>query len=231
MASRRSREVFVVWFGVLLSGCALLAPAEVALRYRVSAVISAFGSEYHSSQVWEMKASERAGPGVHFFQTSVRGEALPFQLPQGAVAFLLRRSRGNSTQGYGDFPQQCFDESLSTVDAFNAFHGPCVIVEGLPVLVLSTQPDVPASFKVVEPLASGPKSCREVCIVSVSVERTDEPVSSGLVRILPWLEALSPDANILSGLVKDAVPIERGYLPHLYAQDFSTEVSARVSDQ
>lgn len=216
---------------LVIGGIAFLAyrsfadSSSVTVNYRVTATFVVDQQQVTASKVWSLTAAQKIGIGSNFTATPVRAEALEATLSDGRTAFVLRRARTTSSTEYGGYPRQCADQTIPTLEGLREWQGACLVSEPqFPVIAISREPSDPDSFQAFAPtLVADATECRDVCIVRIAVERTTDPLTTGILERLPWLAERRPADVIVSSnlVVKPA-----GQPQNLYARDFSTELSA-----
>ncbi len=182
--------VAVLFF--LLSGRAAFAfplRDEVSVTFKVTVSVLQNGKAYTGSKVWMMLAWQDHvlldNYGMHW---KIFGEAIPIQLPSGGRMYFLKRSpRETTTETFGDFPASCLQDSIA-VDgpkALVSFVSPCDIDIVDPLIVVAG--NTADSVKRLPISITKNHECLELCLESVVIERSSDPVSKGIVEDLPWL--------------------------------------------
>lgn len=221
---------------------------SATLNYEVRVTLSFDGVIREGRGVWRMKYTH-----TNMLLVQVRGswvvwgEAIPIEGPDGVTYFVLRKPASwdkppspndGSGPGAGAYPVQCqhrlADRLSSMVDALKRFEGPCLARAHPHIVTLSDKTDPktvePVLYNDVSPAWEGafdtPKSDwdTDIEVLSVVVQRVNEPVTTGLSDQLPWLKTMSPYAQLETG----EPLMETGFRWHIgsyYALDFSTEAS------
>ena len=186
---------------LVLAGCG----SKTSFRYKLTLSVDTPDGVKAASTVVEMKFHEVSIP-ERGTQTTVTGEALYLDLGPGNRPLIAligkafenpssRRRRYWTISGpdpffvlrlYGD--EQPAKDMLEAVERFATWRGPRVIeIEDLPDLVTFTDITDPRSVKRVEPHSLATALGRDVRWKSMTLEITDEPLSTGIEKRLPWL--------------------------------------------
>ncbi|MDP2781877.1 hypothetical protein [Devosia sp.] len=202
---------------------------EVAdIRFRVHAEFVDGETPYVGSGVWELHIEQ----GRFLAQTrfvSVRGEAIELNGPTNRHLFLLRRSSdGLAGLHYGAFPLECSDgTSRTNVELIASlrenFSGPCSLDQARPLLVELAVVDDPRTLRRVPYVRASTEVCEGLCLKNLWIERTDEPITTGIENVLPWLGQYSYGmTDVVSGDLPKIQRTEEVLI--LRAIDFSTEI-------
>jgi hypothetical protein len=211
---------------VFLAAASLAAcsrPDATVVNYDIAVTALVDGNEVTRHAVYETRLLSPPPLGVPFIQYRTRGEAIRLPLEDGRVFYVLKRGRGqDSTVDFGFYAQNCIYDVAGTADfrtKMEAFQGPC---EGLPppeVVRFADERD-PASLQVVRFTSFGPR-CVNYCL-RIVVQRSAEPVTTGIEKHLPWLTLGTGGSPIGTG--EDAVAL---FPDKFYNIDFSTEIQWR----
>ncbi|MGV8856299.1 MAG: hypothetical protein ACOH2L_16850 [Devosia sp.] len=205
--------------------------SEVAdIRFTVHAEFYDGETPYVGSSVWELHIEQ----GRFLAQTSfesVRGEAIQLKGPGSRHLFLLLHS-SEDAQGLpvGTFLRKCTGGSFRTnvemiANLRENFSGPCSLDQALPLLVEFAMLDDPRTLRRVPYIRESGGSCDGLCLARLWIERTDEPATTGIVRIVPWLTRLEySTAEIVTGKKIVALAPDSKILMRV---DFSTEISGK----
>jgi hypothetical protein len=203
---------------------------EGYIRFAVHAEMSDGDTPYKGTGVWELHVQQV--PLGSSMGLRVRGEAIRLQGPGYRNLFLLRKGVGpNSGPTGGGYPILCGDGTSRTNFEFIAklrdqFIGPCEI-DAHPMLVEAANPLDPATIKPLVYTQQQKGPCDGLCLRKLWIERTDEPVTTGVKYVFPWLEGLEFSASeIVTGKKIFALAPDSKILMRM---DFSTEVTGRDS--
>lgn len=207
----------------------LVSSEETRVPFTVHAKLLDGTMVYEGEAVWELHLRQ-AHAFSHSLNRSVRGEAFQLVGPEGRNYFLLRVPReGGSSLTYGDYPMRCVPgrprtnfELIKNMES--SFEDPCVLDDRSrpPQLVEISDLHDPTTIRPVPYTLSGTDACHDMCL-EVWVERTDEPISYGILDKLPWLRAFKYG---MTDVVTGAVPKSgRAVMTTINLVDFTTEFS------
>lgn len=183
----------------------VLVGAEATIRYRIHATVEIEGETYRGSSVWEAHL-QQARALTFTRHVAVRGEALMLRGSGERNLFFIRRAiGGNGSESYGAFVLDCIPgnppsgpELIEVLD--RDFKGPCHIKRELPTLIEMPDLTDPSSAKRLPYRYAANWPCSSTCLKEFWIERTGEPVTTGLKQILPWLAGLKePVSDIVTG--------------------------------
>ncbi len=232
-----------VWFAalgvVLLAGCDDGAPDY---RYRLTVEVETPEGLKTGSSVIEVEQNlGRAGgsPANSQIYRKVRGEAVAVDMPDGRTLFALLRSESDNewaetvmdrvsppSRRGSDGP--LFDGPLQLkgeVDVPRTYPAYAWLEErsAYPMLVTFGDIDDPTSVEEVDPDDLAATFGEGVVLKRVTVELTNDPVTTGIEERLVWLSAVGFSRGSLVGnppkYLSDAKPIDR-----VSPSDFSTEL-------
>lgn len=206
---------------------------EAELTFSVSATVEVDGQMYSGTSVWHMRNWIVKFPARSPVYSEVRGEAIHLT-GGGRNLFILRKAvGGGSGTTYGDFPESCAAIQASPRQHLlpwlrEEFTGPCELIGVARVLfpVLVEVPDLsrPESARELTydvPAQAG-GSCLSPCLVSLTVERSDGRISTGIEELIPALAGLATGmASLETGETVSWHPETVGSFVLL---DFSTEL-------
>ena len=213
-------------FGLL----SLIAPSwgampgsQVSFNYRITATLTLGDKVFTGSSVWRMSARKQPTVGGDRTVYEVHGEAVALTHGTETLLMLRRDAKGFSTLAYGAFPRFCDKSSKAPIlEKLAAFAGPCSIRSVKPEIVSFSNPNDPTTLLEFPYGNLEMEECNSNCL-AITVERTDDPVTTGLENRLPWLKL----GTIVSEVGTDITP-KNGALLSLPGRfnniDFSTEV-------
>mgnify|MGYP003576996554 CR=1 FL=1 len=188
----------------LISGCSNA--AEV--HYRVTVEIEDNGERRSGSSVWSWKLSEPTVALASAYDGEFRGEAVAVDIGDG-VLFALLRDEDNNPGTVQMWPERLFADlgsgSGDRVRSLRQIAGNVGAVRELPrfrpaisdsrpptvqypMLVRFRDLGQPESLERVDPAALDGAFGAGVRLTRITVEITDDPVTTGLRSRLPWLE-------------------------------------------
>lgn len=169
-------------------------------RYRITVEVDTLQGLRTGSSVWESSVEEGNGLGDNSIGLRARGEAVPIDLPGGTLFALLRghdmeltyptdaldtqytrvhQLRPKPVGGWKDVRKQVAENRQPlTLDADN-----------YPLLVRFRDLDDPASIEKVDPNDLAASFGPGVRLRRIMVRVTDEPLTEGIEKRLPWLPA------------------------------------------
>ena len=208
-----SADVLPVWScGVtltLLGACT----EKAGVRYRVTVEVNDGGRTAKGSGVWETGVIRRAGIFGSAYRVFFRGEAIPVRLANGSHLFYIPAAYPPGGPGdAGELPFRLFSDALSShnlepvesVQTLQKLRGqrrsvPC-LEYGEPrpqdqnapneclMLAYATGLEDPKLFHGIEPGHLKDIGQNTVSIRKVDVQITDEPVTTRLAAMIPWLK-------------------------------------------
>ena len=174
----------------LLSGCR----SPKSYRVRMIVDVETPGGIRSGSAVFEIRAVRNAAtlPDERASSSTLRGEAIAIDLPGGRTYFALLRPARGAFEMQGPITAALDPEYRGGSESFLAslerLSAPAMVgrsaalpSESWPLLVTFRDPAVPAS---VGPPEAGTQ------IRAVRLVVTDEPVTTGIERRLPWVDGL-----------------------------------------
>jgi hypothetical protein len=177
-------------------------------RYRLTVEVDTPEGLKTGSSVIEVatsRGSEFAIPSPRALSYKVRGEAVTVDLGKRGLMFALLRSEHLSDWASGAFeamvPSRSIDEEMKIDDVYGerraralALKGPQVVPRwreptrsGYPMLVRFTDITNPATIEKVDPDNVAESFGKGVALKRITLERTDEAVTTGIVKRLGWL--------------------------------------------
>lgn len=185
------------------------AQAESSINVLVTATAKIDGGIYAGTSVWNITLQRVPAIGYQTIKSPVRGEAVEIRPGKGQPIYVLRRYGLPSIEQ--SFWRACLPNKGDVLALLNVFKGPCDI--GRPLAVTFADPENPSTVQRV----SNDAECAKFCLLSVEMTRTDKPITTGLVKDLPWLSRGGEFSPI------DPSETERPD-QRVYNVDFSTEV-------
>lgn len=226
---------------LLLAGCAFAEDTAPDYRYRLTVEVETpEGLKAGSSVIEVQQTLVRAGssPAHHAVERRVRGEAVAVDLHGGKTLFALLRSDNDIDWASRVFirlarqRKQAFEESLDDVLEVKGEQTlprmwPAVSTiperSAYPMLVTFSDLTKPSSVAEVDPDDLAATFGEGVKLKRITVELTDDPVTSGIEERLGWLEEVGRARGSLipnpSRYLSDSQPIER-----VSPNDFDTEL-------
>lgn len=205
--ARRGVIGLVAGLAAVLGSCGLLGgPAEV--RYRVTVEVIDNGIVRSGSSVWSWQLNEADLPLATAYDGKLRGEAVAVDMSGGRTLFAIlrgadgqsgmaellperlfgdigRASRGEETQFSPDRVADLRDIASREGEAATL---DCAAHPGwCPMLVSFADIDNPASVKQVQPGNLAATFGPGVRLKAITVEITDDPVTSGIEKRLGWI--------------------------------------------
>lgn len=203
--------------------------AENTFSFRVTINVEHNGALYSGSKVWSIRAWAATSPiSLRQARWSVVGEAIPVDVGDlGRLYFLKRDASNFSTDTFGGFVTRCAQIPYEAkydigkyVESLSNLASACSVDQVAPIFVRAgstaeSVSDVPI------PWTDG-KVCAATCLISIIVDKTDEPVSRGIADELPWLKQTSIPTARIGGPDQRAGGVQATYPPY-YRQDFINE--------
>lgn len=213
---RLGRTLWLALAAVFVAACDDGAPDH---RYRLTVEVATPAGVRSGSSVIAVEQTlgrSAMNPAGQAVQRRIRGEAVAVDLPGGRTLFALLRSEENSDwAGYimqwlaPDRPGDGFAEALDDMLALEG-RGPIAVprtleilrgrppVSAYPMLVTFDDPADPTSVQPVDPDDLAATFGPGVALRRVTVEMTDDAVTSGIEKRLGWLSgypepSLKPD--------------------------------------
>lgn len=219
-------------------------PAEV--RYKVNVEVDDNGTHRSGSSVWSFQLRKPTLALASPYDAKFKGEAVAVDLGNDNVLFaLLVDEDGNSSTGKM-WPERLFEDLSSGSErirnirriasnaglsrelpryrpAISSSREPMV---QYPMLVRFRELDRPESLEAIAPDALDQAFGAGVKLKRISVEITDEPVTVGIKKRLPWLEEVGRIRGTLipnpPRRLKDAKPVQM-----VSSSEFTTELYKR----
>ncbi len=208
----------------LLGGCDWsLAPS---FRFRMTVEVQTPQGPVSGSSVLEIQANRQTDlmTGGNTVGVDLTGEAVAVDLPDGRTLFAVLRLADQKIDDLPTVVMKTLDPQFDYDRADSAMRiargrgaeGPVALSpEAYPLLVMFADIADPTSVERVDPAAIG--------VTRITLETTDDPVTTGIERRLAWLEAVGRERGALkpshSRYLKDAKLINR-----VRATDFNTEL-------
>jgi len=235
----RFRLAVATGLAMILGACGN--SAEV--RYKVIVEVDDEGIHRSGSSIWSFKLSKPTVALVSPYNAEFRGEAVAVDLGNHDVLFaLLTDEEGSSTTGKM-WPEHLFKDLSSGSERvrnirkiasnegvsrelprfFPAISNSREPMVQYPMLVRFRALDRPESLEAVAPDALDRAFGPGVKLKRISVQITDEPVTNGIKKRLPWLEDVGRIRGSLipnpPRLLRDSVPVQL-----VGSSDFTTEL-------
>ena len=192
-----------VFMALSVVACGWGGPEHV-YRYRLTLGVEADGKVYTGSSVVEVGLTAPEAP--FHMRTRVRGEATAVELGRGRVLVALLEGVSGSSVPLNDGtrwveygPTQILSRNYGIESGWDGPRSPGLVAlaeqrgahaltrEQLPYLVGFTDGRDLRSFGVISPSDLSPLG-EDVRLLSATLEVTDDPVTRGIQRVLPWLK-------------------------------------------
>lgn len=200
---------WLVAASLALAGCGLIYPSE-SMRYRMTVVIDTPDGERSGSSVIEASISQGPsfGPDAPGISHGLKGEAIAVELPGGKVMFaLLAPQDGSDPTGYHVY---LFERAVKRDPALAAQFDPTVLGDwrqfwpevrrrklgielrqpDYPMLVTFGDMGDPTSVKLVDPDDLAATFGEGVSLKRITVQITDDPVTTGIEQRLGWWQKI-----------------------------------------
>lgn len=209
----------MIFVGAALAGCNMFNPNDT-LRYKLTVEVETPQGTSTGHSVIEIKGNRIPGwlpGGGGGTRATYRGEAVAVELPGGPIVFALLRSKGGSADA-ADFPGMAFEPQLQ--DFYNArqargedtdfldaiaemrrMRGQSAALPRIDRVLANGGRDVPAwPLMVAFRDIADPTTVYEVTpdvlpgggrVTAITVEVTDEAVTTGIDERLAWLDQLA----------------------------------------
>lgn len=211
--------------GLFLAGC----DRSAEVRYRVTVEVNDGGTIRSGSSVWSFTLTKAIVPLVSPYNSHFEGEAVTVQLPgRGTLFALVKNVEMYPENLFGDLrrprpgPPRFSDRvedlrhikkmvgASATLDCMN----PPWIGVRCPTLVRFRDSNDPKTIEIVDPTNLAASFGTGVSVKSVTVQITNDPVTTGIDKALPWLNNLSryrqdPDNPFTSTLSSEISHIRR----------------------
>ena len=191
----RSRLAVLAYLIIsFLSGCALF---PHRYRFKLSVEVETPQGVRSGFSVYQVSAANMPAllPNEHKRDWAVKGEAAAVELPNGQTLFALmrtgnlnRRDLALMSMGALDtaFKNDVVESAGRLALGFGVHHKAEVQPKDYPLLVVFADNLVPASAKQVDPKSQGVLG-PGFHVTRITAELTNEPVTRGIERRLPWL--------------------------------------------
>jgi hypothetical protein len=235
---RALSTAWLVLAAILLPACGFADDKAPDYRYRLTVEVETpEGVKTGSSVIAVKQTLGRAGgaPASSQIYTRVRGEAVAVDLPGGQTLFALLRSQSSNDWAAGIVPAlapQMVDPGgaarfdgvllLEGVAEVPRFFPPTQLLgrrSGYPMLVTFGDVSDPTSVELVDPDDLAASFGEGVKLKRITVELTDDPVTTGIEGRLGWL----PDYfdKMLDGRTNNSVHAKKRLANDLSQGDFS----------
>jgi hypothetical protein len=209
-----------------VSGCSAIEPTEI-LRYRLTVEVETPEGIKRAYSVWEYKVTDVA-IGFTQLETRYRGEAVAVDFGNGKTLFALLISG----DGQSDYPAYVVQQELHKTDEYQTGTEPAFLSvfpqwrdegkswivpkelpahnqttkppSGYPMLVTFKDLRDPASVVKVDPDDLAATFGAGYRLKAITVQVTDEPVTTGIEKRLGWLE----DSKVMNNPGWARLPIE-----------------------
>jgi hypothetical protein len=179
-----------------LAGCGVL--PRKSYRFRMTVEVETPEGLTSGSSVYQVTAGNTPAllPDEHKRDWAVKGEAALIDLPDGKLLAVILRTRNGSRPDLARMSMAAFDPAFRNdivesagriISGHDALTKAEVGPADYPILLLFEDPTKAASAKQVDPIDPGSSERFPYKLHRISVERTDDAVTSGIVRKLTWL--------------------------------------------
>ena len=186
-------------------------------------------------QVTQRLVRPGSNPAGTAVERSLKGEAVAIDLPGGKTLFALLRSDNDIGWAYrvmqtlapdveGESFEQQLDDMLAlkgeiTLPRMFPRHGPIDERSAYPMLVIFGDINDPTSVKLVDPDDLAAIFGEGVSLKRITVQITEDPVTTGIVQRLVWLPAFYD--KMLDGQKINTIYAKNRFANDLYQGDFS----------
>lgn len=217
--------------------------AAEELRYRLTVEVDTPAGLKSGSSVIEVRAVKNPDwltPEGRGYRYSFKGEAVAVDLPGGRVLFALVKSDSGASDA-SEYPWFAFDERLkdtrdplAQMQRMRGWRGqaaamtkkkdtdaadPAKSAPELPMLVTFGDIKDPASVKRVDPEALDAAFGARVKLKAITVEITDDAVTTGIGKRLGWLEAYRNKS-----FAGNRYSVDASLADNLFMGNFTTEI-------
>lgn len=219
MSGRRAASMLgAMLAALLLSACDLLTPlTDESYRFRMTVEVDTPEGLRTGSSVYEVTAGNRTAilPDMADRDKSLRGEAVAVDLPDGRTLFALLKTPnwrrddlvGMSMDALDPVYNNDWVESAERISDGDGIVSPAEVhPEVYPYLVTFRNPQVPETVQRVDPANLAKSFGEGVRLERVWVEVTDDPVTTGIERRLPWLHQIRAITSKAKQFPKD-IPV------------------------
>lgn len=225
MARRTVLGLFVSGAAALLAGCGLL--GGNSYRFKMTVEVETPQGLRTGSSVYEVSAENKVAitPGMVDRGWSVKGEAVAVDMPDGQTLFALLKTNAKHNDMVG-LSMTALDpafkndivESAARISSEDGIRSPAkVSPSDYPLLVTFRDIRDPKSIERVDPANLASSFGNGVVLKRITVEVTDEDVTTGIETRLGWL------ADLKGGYLHGGFS-SRGAPLGLSGLDFSTEL-------
>jgi hypothetical protein len=198
---------------IVASGCGIARPSE-ELRYRLTVEVETPEGIKRGSSVIAVRGVKNpdwVNPEGRGTRASFRGEAVAVDLPGGKTLFALLTT-GSGLSDAAEYPYFAFadrlkdsEDWLESMRRLRAWKGEVAVITGteqlradnqikqvrvLPMLIMFRDIKVPNSVERIEPTNLAAKFGAGVSLKRVTVEVTDDEMTTGLDSRLGWLKQM-----------------------------------------
>lgn len=188
--------------GLSLAGC----NRSAEVRYRVTVAVDDRGVVRSGSGVWSLTLTKSIAPLVSPYKSRFQGEAVAVELPGRGTLFALFKSVEMYPENlFGDLRRprtgpprfsdrvedlQHIKEMAGASARLDCINPPWIGVK-CPTLIRFRNMNDPTTIEVIDPSGLSESFGKDVHLKSVTVQITDDPVTVGIEKVLPWLKNLS----------------------------------------
>ena len=199
--ARILQAAWLVLAASLLSGCeALIGLGDASYRFRMTVEVETPEGLKRGSSVYEVTAGRRTAflPQMRSSEIKSKGEAVAIDIAPGRTLFALLKN-GTPSGTMAELSMTTLDKGFGTshramvstaeeLEARDADGSPAVVdPEFYPILVTFGDPADPASVTKVDPDDLAATFGEGVKLNRITIELTDDPVTTGINKRLGWL--------------------------------------------
>lgn len=182
-----------------LSACDLLhAVTDESFRFRMTVEVDTPEGLRTGFSVYEVTAGNRTAilPEEADRTRSLRGEAVAVDLPDGRTLFAILKTNNWQRSDVGEAAMAALDpiynndwvENAARISSGDGIVSPAEIApENYPMLVTFRDPKDPTSVRLVDPSNLAASFGEGASLESITVQVTDDPVTTGIEQRLGWL--------------------------------------------
>lgn len=226
-----------------------LKPHVASLNFRVTLIVDEGGVERTGHGVWNVRLTENRPFDAGTYHMQMRGEAIPIELPgKGLLVAVLRSRLPDGSPGSNDLgtiPETLFadrvkgqlgEDRFDRVKLLAAIASRPGLTQAVPlaessrvahvpepVFLLFADGSRPGTATLVDPVDPAQTLGSQVQFKALQVEITDDPVTVGIGRLLPWISTYKRKDLMLDGH-KYNIMKSSGALNMIGPGDFSTEI-------
>ena len=232
----KNRKLFIL-LAVIAAVVGFVWLQQETIRYRVTVTVDKPDGVATGSSVMEVSVRKTLPPHLpqeHKADIRFRGEAVSVELPSGQILFALIGETAKGQPLYVAAIRALYPDYVGGADQF--FTAVSTLAErnsrgkkadlpsdDYPLLVRFRDIDDPKSVELVDPQNLAASFGNGTSLNSITIEVTDDPVTTGIEKRLVWIKSVGQHRATLipnpPRLLKDAKPAQL-----VAPSDFSTEI-------